>query len=306
MKIAIMGTGPMGGYIGARMAEAGADVTFIARGAHLAAIRRDGLKMTSPEGDVHVNPASASDDPKAVGPVDLIFLGVKLYDVETAVRDLLPMLGPDTGVVSLQNGIDTPAIISKIAGPQHNVPGVAFINGEIAAPGVIQHNAMNGLVAGEPDGRASARMQALEELGKKAVLDVSISPDIELELWRKFLVLTPASGMSCLTRLPMGRIRETPPSWRLIEEAMDELIAVARAEGVEMGEEDRQAGVRGIRDMMPPTWRGSLVTDLEAGRRLEVEWLHGTICRLGEKHGIDTPFHRVVLGALMPHANGAV
>ena len=149
-------------------------------------------------------------------------------------------------------------------------------------------------------------MQALEELGKKAVLDVSISPDIELELWRKFLVLTPASGMSCLTRLPMGRIRETPPSWRLIEEAMDELIAVARAEGVEMGEEDRQAGVRGIRDMMPPTWRGSLVTDLEAGRRLEVEWLHGTICRLGEKHGIDTPFHRVVLGALMPHANGAV
>ena len=102
------------------------------------------------------------------------------------------------------------------------------------------------------------------------------------------------------------RIRETPPSWRLIEEAMDELIAVARAEGVEMGEEDRQAGVRGIRDMMPPTWRGSLVTDLEAGRRLEVEWLHGTICRLGEKHGIDTPFHRVVLGALMPHANGAV
>ena len=305
MKIAIMGTGAMGGYIGARLAEAGADVTFIARGAHLAAIRQNGLKMTSPEGDVHINPATATDDPSAAGPMDLIFLGVKLYDVETAVRDLLPMLGPETGVVSLHNGIETPSIISKIAGPQHNVPGVAMINGEIAAPGVIQHNAMNGFVAGEPNGRASARLAALEELGRKAVLDVSISADIELELWRKFLVLTPASGMSCLTRLPMGRIRETPPSWRLIEEAMDELIAVGQAEGVGLGEADKQIGVRGIRDMMPPTWRGSLVLDLEAGRRLEVEWLHGTICRLGEKHGIDTPFHRVVLGALMPHANGA-
>lgn len=299
-----MGTGAMGGYVGARLAEAGADVTFIARGPHLAAIQQNGLKVTSPQGDLHINPAKATGDPGAVGPMDLVFLGVKLYDVETAVRDLMPMVGPETGIVSLQNGVETPAIISEIAGAEHSVPGVALINGEIAAPGVIQHNAMNGMTLGEPDGQDSPRMRRFGELAQKAALDIKISPDILLELWRKFLMLTPAAGLSILTRVPMGRIRETSASWRLIGEALAEVIAVAQAEGIEMGDGDFQATSSFIRDTMPDTWRGSLVEDLEAGRRLEVEWLHGTICRLGEKHGIDTPFHRTVLGALMPHANG--
>jgi len=305
MKIVVMGTGAMGGYIGARLAEAGADVTFIARGAHLAAIRRDGLKVTSPEGDIHINPAKATDDPGTVGPVDLIFLGVKLYDVEIAVRDLLPMLGSDTGVVSLQNGIDTPSIISQVAGPQYNVPGVAMINGEIAAPGLIQHNAMNDLIVGEPDGSTSLRITALEALGSNSVLNLVISPDIEAQLWRKVLALTPTAGLSCLTRLPLIRVRETPESWDLLQEAMAEVVVVARAEGIGLGENDIQNALASVRDFMPPTWRGSLVTDLEAGRRLEVEWLHGAICRFGKKHGNDTPFHRVVLGALMPYASGA-
>ncbi len=304
MKIAVMGTGAMGGYVGARLAEAGADVTFIARGPHLAAMRRDGLKVTSPEGEIHINPASATDDPAEVGPVDLILLGVKLFDVEIAVDRLRPMLGPDTGVISLQNGIDTPAVISRIAGPQHNVPGIAMINGEIAAPGVIQHNAMNDLIVGEPDGNASPRMTALEALGGASALNLRISTDIELELWRKVLALTPAAGLSCLTRQPLGRVRETQECWDLLQEAMAEVVAVAQAEGVGLGETDIENVSASVREFMPPTWRGSLVTDLEAGRRLEVEWLHGAICRLGKKHGIDTPFHRVVLGALMPSAGG--
>ena len=304
MKIAVMGTGAMGGYVGARLAEAGADVTFIARGPHLAAMRRDGLKVTSPEGEIHINPASATDDPAEVGPVDLILLGVKLFDVEIAVDRLRPMLGPDTGVISLQNGIDTPAVISRIAGPQHNVPGIAMINGEIAAPGVIQHNAMNDLIVGEPDGNASPRMTALEALGGASALNLRISTDIELELWRKVLALTPAAGLSCLTRQPLGRVRETQECWYLLQEAMAEVVAVAQAEGVGLGETDIENVSASVREFMPPTWRGSLVTDLEAGRRLEVEWLHGAICRLGKKHGIDTPFHRVVLGALMPSAGG--
>ncbi|MDP6874387.1 MAG: 2-dehydropantoate 2-reductase [Alphaproteobacteria bacterium] len=305
MKIAVMGTGAMGGYVGARLAEAGADVTFIARGPHLAAMRQDGLKVTSPEGDIHINPASATDDPAEVGPMDLILLGVKLFDVEKAVSDLRPMLGPDTGVISLQNGIDTPGVVSRIAGPQHSIPGIAMINGEIAAPGLIQHNAMNDLIVGEPDGRASPRMAALEALGEKSALNLVISPDIEAQLWRKVLALTPTAGLSCLTRLPLGQVRETPASWDLLQQAMGEVVAVAQAEGVGLGDIDIQNASASVREFMPPTWRGSLVTDLEAGRRLEVEWLHGAICRLGEKHGIDTPFHRVVLGALMPHANGA-
>lgn len=289
----------------ARLAEAGAQVTFIARGGHLAAIRANGLKVTSPQGEMHINPAMATDEPRDVGEVDLILLGVKLYDVETAVTDLLPMLGPETGVVSLQNGIDAPAMITRIAGAAHCIPGVALLNGEIAAPGVIQHNAMNALSVGELDGRISPRLEALRELAEGSVLEVAVSADIELELWRKFLRLTAISGMSTLTRLPMGRIRENTASWKLIGEALREIVAVAQAEGIAFGEQDIEETQTFLRDIIPETWRGSLYEDLHAGRRLEVEWLHGTICRLSEKHGLETPFHRIVHGALMPHADGA-
>ena len=305
MKIAVMGTGAMGGYVGARLAEAGAEVTFIARGPHLAAIRQDGLMVTSPEGDIRINPVSATDDPTSVGPVDFILLGVKLFDVEKAVNDLQPMLGPDTGVISLQNGIDTPGIISRVAGRQHNVPGIAMINGQIAAPGLIQHNAMNELGVGEPDGETSTRMTALKKLGSSSALNLVISTNIQTQLWRKVLALTPTAGLSCLTRLPLGQVRDTSESWDLLQEAMAEVIAVAQAEGIALGKSDIQSVSASIKEFMPPNWRGSLVTDLEAGRRLEGEWLHGAIHRLGKKHDIDTPFHRVVLGALMPYASGA-
>ncbi len=305
MKIAVMGTGAMGGYVGARLAEAGADVTFIARGPHLAAIREKGLQVTSPNGDLQIKPAKATDDPSEVGPVDFILLGVKLYDVETAVRDLLPMLGEDTGVVSLQNGVDTPGIIAEIAGASHSVPGVALINGEIAGPGMIQHNAMNGVTLGEADGSDSPRMVAFRELGEKANLDVVVSPDIVLELWRKLLLLAPMAGLSTMTRVPLGVFRDVPESWRLAGDAMAEVVAVAQAEGVGLSDDDVRESLAFAKETMPATWRGSLVEDLEAGRRLEVEWLHGTICRLGEMHGIPTPFHRAVLGALMPHAAGS-
>jgi 2-dehydropantoate 2-reductase len=254
---------------------------------------------------MHINPAMATDEPRDVGEVDLILLGVKLYDVETAVTDFLPILGPETGVVSLQNGIDAPAMITRIVGAAHCIPGVALLNGEITAPGVIQHNAMNVLSVGELDGRISPRLEALRELAEGLILDVTVSADIELELWRKFLRLTAISGMSTLTRLPMGRIRENTASWKLIGEALREIVAVAQGEGIAFGEQDIEETQTFLRDIIPETWRGSLYEDLHAGRRLEVEWLHGTICRLSEKHGLETPFHRIVHGALMPHADGA-
>ncbi|MBC8242144.1 MAG: 2-dehydropantoate 2-reductase, partial [Alphaproteobacteria bacterium] len=215
MKIAVMGTGAMGGYIGARLAAAGAEVVFIARGAHLAAICRDGLKVTSPLGDVHINPAMATDDPAQVGPVDLVLLGVKLYDVAAATTALLPLLGPETGIISLQNGVEAPTMIAEIAGAVHAIPGVALINGEIIEPGVVQHNAMNGLTVGEIDGRASERLERLVALGRKGGLEVTLSPDIRLELWRKVLLLTPIAGLSAMTRVPRARRRETPATWRV-------------------------------------------------------------------------------------------
>ena len=306
MKIAVMGTGAMGGYIGARLAAAGADVVFIARGPHLAAIRQSGLKVTSPLGDLHIELAAATDNPVEVGPVDLVLLGVKLYDVEAAVRAVLPMLGPDTGIITLQNGVEAPAIVAEIAGPNHAVPGVALINGEIVAPGVIQHNAMNGLLVGEVDGRASPRLERLVELAVKGGLDANLSSDIQLELWRKFLLLAPMAGLSAMTRVKLAQIRDTPETWRLAAEAMDVVDAIAQAEGVGLRPGDIENTLRFVQEGMPPTWQASLTVDLELGKRLELQWLHGTICRLGERHGIDTPFHRVVLGALMPHANGAV
>ncbi len=305
MRIAVMGTGAIGGYVGARLATAGAEVVFIARGAHLAAIREAGLKVTSPLGDLHINPATATDDPAEVGPVDMVLLGVKLYDVEAAVRALQPMLVPETGVVSLQNGVNAPTVISEIAGPAHCIPGVVLINGEIAGPGTIQHNALNSLIVGEPDGSSSARLERFVELGNEAGLEVTLSPDIWLEVWRKFLLMASMGGLSAMTRVPLGRIRETPATWRLAEQAMREIVAVAQAEGVGLTEVDIEKALAYVQGV-PPTWKSSLTFDLEQGKRLEVEWLAGAVCRLGEKAGIDTPFHRTVLGALMPHASGGV
>ncbi len=305
IRIAVMGTGAIGGYVGARLATAGAEVVFIARGAHLAAIRGAGLKVTSPLGDLHINPATATDDPAEVGPVDMVLLGVKLYDVEAAVRALQPMLVPETGVVSLQNGVNAPTVIAEIAGPAHCIPGVVLINGEIAGPGTIQHNALNSLIVGEPDGSSSARLERFVEFGNKGGLEVTLSPDIWLEVWRKFLLMASMGGLSAMTRVPLGRIRETPATWRLAEQAMREIVAVAQAEGVGLTEVDIEKALAYVQGV-PPTWKSSLTFDLEQGKRLEVEWLAGAVCRLGEKAGIDTPFHRTVLGALMPHASGGV
>ncbi len=305
MRIAVMGTGAIGGYVGARLATAGAEVVFIARGAHLAAIRGAGLKVTSPLGDLHINPATATDDPAEVGPVDMVLLGVKLYDVEAAVRALQPMLVPETGVVSLQNGVNAPTVIAEIAGPAHCIPGVVLINGEIAGPGTIQHNALNSLIVGEPDGSSSARLERFVEFGNKGGLEVTLSPDIWLEVWRQFLLMASMGGLSAMTRVPLGRIRETPATWRLAEQAMREIVAVAQAEGVGLTEVDIEKALAYVQGV-PPTWKSSLTFDLEQGKQLEVEWLAGAVCRLGEKAGIDTPFHRTVLGALMPHASGGV
>ena len=305
MKIAVMGTGAIGGYVGARLAVAGAGVTFIARGAHLAAIRGAGLRVSSPLGDVHVRPASATDDPAAVGPVDVVLLGTKLYDVEAAARAIAPMLGRETAVICLQNGIDAPAIVAGLYGPDRAVGCVVMINGEVAAPGVIKHNAMNLLTLGELDGENGARLQRFTDLANAAGVETRLSRDIRLEIWRKFLVLAPMAAISAMTRVPLARIREHEETWRLAEQGMREVVAVANAEGVALTEDDVASTLAFVKGM-PATWRASLAVDLERGRPLEVAWFSGAVCRLGEAAKIDTPFHRIALGVLAPHAAGAV
>ena len=304
MKLAVMGSRAIGGYIGARLASAGAEVTFLARGAHLAAIRAHGLSVRSPLGDLRIASAAATDEPAAVGVVDLVLLGTKLYDVEAAAAAIEPMIGPETAVVCLQNGIDAGDIVARRYGPRHVIGAVVMINGEITAPGVIRHNALNRLTVGELDGAPRGRLARLVALATRAGIETVSSPDIRLEIWRKFLLLAPMAALSAMTRVPLARIHGHPETWGLAEEGMREVVAVAQAQGIALGEEDVQRTLAFVRGM-PPAWRASLAVDLEQGRRLEIDWLAGTVVRLGQAAGIVTPFHRVALGVLKPHAAGA-
>jgi 2-dehydropantoate 2-reductase len=251
-----------------------------------------------------VEPASATDDPAAIGEVDVVLLGTKLFDLETAVPAMAPMVGGETAVVCLQNGVDAPDVVARRYGPARVVGAVVVINGEIAAPGVIRHNAMNRLTVGELDGRASERVARLAALASRAGIDTAVSPDIRLEIWRKLLLLAPMGALSAMTRLPLGRIREQPETWRLAEQGMREVVAVANAQGVALTDADIRGTLAFVQGM-PPTWRASLTVDLEQGRRLEVEWLSGAVCRRGRAAGIPTPFHDVALGVLLPRAAGA-
>jgi 2-dehydropantoate 2-reductase len=304
MKVAVMGTGAIGGYVGARLAAAGAPVTFIARGAHLAAIRTAGVRVLSPLGDLTVTPASATDDPGTVGAVDVVLLGTKLYDVEAAAQGIAPMLHEGTAVICFQNGVDAPSIVERLYGPAHVVPSVVMINAEITGPGVIKHNAMNVLTVGELDGHVSPRLERFVAMTTAAGIDTKLSKDIRLEMWRKFLLFAPMASISAMTRLPLARIRSEPETWRLAELGMREVVAVANAEGVALTENDVERALVFVMGM-PDTWKASLTVDLEQGRRLEVEWTLGAVCRLGEAANIDTPFHRVALGVLKPYAKGA-
>lgn len=304
MSIAVMGTGAMGGLIGARLASAGAAVSFIARGAHLAAMRTTGLRVLSPLGDVHLAPVRATDDPSAVGPVDLVLLGTKLYDVATAVNALPPLLDADTAIVCLQNGVDAPAIVGRRHGPQRVIGGVVLINAELAGPGVIKHNALNVFTVGEMDGQASDRVERLVALANAGGIVTRLSQNVPLEIWRKFLLMAPMAAISATTRLPLARIREHPETWRLAGEGMREVVAVANAEGVALTDADVEAALAFVMGMSP-TWKSSLTFDLEQGRRLEIEWLSGAVVRRGEAAKIDTPFHRMALGLLKPYAMGA-
>jgi 2-dehydropantoate 2-reductase len=304
MRIAVMGTGAMGGYIGARLAVAGAKVSFIARGRHLAAIRDAGLRVSSPLGDVHIHPAAATDDPATVGEVDVVLLGTKLYDVESAARAIAPMVGGETAIACVQNGVDAPDMVAGLYGSALVVGAVVMINAEIEGPGLIRHNALNRLIVGELDGPPTERLEHLAALANAAGIETAVSREIRLELWRKLLVMAPMTALSAMTRMPLGRIREHEETWRLLPQGMREVVAVANAAGVQLTEEDVQRTLVLVQGV-PATWRGSLAVDLERGHRLEVEWLSGAISRLGRATGTPTPFHDVALGVLKPHAGGA-
>lgn len=305
MKIAVMGSGGVGGYFGGRLAAAGQDVTFIARGAHLQAMLDHGLKIISPLGDAHVENVKATADPGEIGPVDIVLFCVKLYDVEEAAQLCKPLIGEDTAVIPLLNGIDAAERMVPILGAAHVVPGIAKIPSQIAEPGVIEHKMpLAALEFGEADNSESARLTAFAEACTAAGIEAQISAEIEAALWKKFIMLASFAGVSCMTRQPNGVIRDDPDLTRILSDATQEIISVALACGVNLPG-DTYDNSFAAQSAFPDNVYPSMWFDLDAGKRLELEGLTGAIVRLGREQGVQTPVNRVIYAALKPFANGA-
>ena len=304
MRIAVVGAGGVGGGFGVALAQAGADVTFIARGAHLAAMKSQGLKIDSPRGNTHLVPTQATDDPKSVGPVDYVLFCVKLWDVESAGEHIKPMVGPKTAVIPLQNGIDAPERLLPILGRQAVMGGVAQISASITAPGVItQVGTFMRMVFGELDGSRSKRGEELHALCLKAGFDATLSEQILTELWMKFVLLATNASVTALTRQAIGVLRDDPDMKPQFAAAYSEVIAVGRARGIALPS-DALDRVLAFNKNAPPTMKASMALDLERGNRIELPWLGGKVVELGRQLGVPTPTHALMYAALKPYTMG--
>jgi 2-dehydropantoate 2-reductase len=304
MRIAVVGAGGVGGGFGAALAKAGADVTFIARGAHLAAMKRDGLKVQSPRGDTHQVPTQATDNPAEIGVVDIVLFCVKLWDVESAGAAIRPLVGPDTAVIPLQNGIDAAQRLLPILGPTAVMGGVAQISASIVAPGVIQQvGTFMRMIFGELDGKRSQRGEDFLALCQKAGFDATLSEQIVTELWMKFILLATNAGITAATRRPLGELRDDPDIRPVMLAALREVFAVGKAKGVALPAD----AVDKILDFIghaPPAMKASMALDLDRGNRLELPWLNGKVVELGRQLGVPTPTHGTLYAMLKPYVMG--
>jgi 2-dehydropantoate 2-reductase len=305
MRIAVVGAGGVGGGFGAALAKAGADVTFIARGAHLAAMKSQGLKVQGGRGDTHLVPTRATDNPAEIGKVDIVLFCVKLWDVESAGQQIKPLIGPDTAVIPLQNGIDAAERLIPILGSNAVMGGVAQISASIVAPGVIQQvGTFMRMVFGELDGKRSKRGEDFLALCLKAGFDATLSEAILTELWMKFILLASNAGMMALARQPIGVLRDDPDMRPIFLAAYQETIDVGRAKGVALPADARDKIVE-ITRHFPPAMKASMALDIDRGNRLEVPWLSGKVAELGRQFGIPTPTHSMMYAMLKPYVMGA-
>lgn len=303
MRIAMMGSGGVGGYFGGRLAAAGCDVTFIARGAHLDAMLKHGLRIDSRDmGDALIRPARAVENPAKAGVVDYVIVGVKLWDTRAAGEAILPMVGPRTTVLSLQNGVECDGILAEIVGPDRLIGGVAFIASAIGEPGVIRHiGTMQRVVIGERAGGSSPRAAALHEAMAAAGINAEISDDIERTIWEKFVFLVGLSATTTLMRTTIGPIR-SDPDWReCLLAVMREAVQVGRARGIALPADFAETRLT-FADGLPDDMTSSMHHDLERGNPLEIAWLSGAVARFGRALGIPTPVNQAIFAALKPHA----
>ncbi|PYM82173.1 MAG: 2-dehydropantoate 2-reductase [Candidatus Rokuibacteriota bacterium] len=304
MKLVVMGAGGVGGYFGGKLQRRGTAVTFVARGAHLEALRRRGLTIRSATEGEWSAPATAVEHLAGQPTADAVLLCVKSFDTEEAVEAIRPVVGPDTAVLSLQNGVDNEAKIDAALGAGHAVGGVAYVFATIEGPGVIAHTQGGRIVLGELDGQARPRTERLREALTAAGVPTELSPDIRRALWDKYLAITAQAGMTALTRKPVGVIRATPECWTLFRLLLEELAAIAAAEKVGLAPDVVERILTGVSGLKPDT-TSSMYYDLTHGKRLELEALQGHALRLAERHGLPSPTLFAVYAALKPHAGPA-
>ena len=304
MRMAVMAAGAVGGYFGGRMAAAGHDVAFIARGAHREAIRRNGLRIESTLGDLHLKDVNVTDDPRQVGPVDVVLFAVKLWDTETAGEQTRSLVGSHTRVITLQNGVDSVERLVPILGVDATIGGTTHVVTKIAEPGVIRHTgAMAKVRCGRLDGRPDAVLAGYVEQIKNANIDITLSDQMLLDVWRKFVLLSGTSGMTASTRQPLGVIRDDEDMRAFFYKLMHETMAVGRAAGVAFPP-DFPAELDALVATFPPMMKASMANDLESGNRLELDWLAGRVVALGRKYGIATPAQEAVYAILKPYRMG--
>jgi len=305
MRIVMMGSGGVGGFFGGRLAHAGEDVAFVARGAHLDAIRREGIRIENePQGDLRVAGVRASADPAELGPADLVIVSVKLWDTEAAARQIQPIVGPDTAVLSLQNGVIKDDILRGIFPEKSIMGGVAYVATHIARPGVIhQTGTMQRIIVGEYDGRVSDRARSLHEALLGSGVTAELSSDVRRSIWEKYVFLVGLSAATTTTRRPLGAVLENPRSKAFLLEIMREVVRVGRAKGVALPEDHAEQRLA-FAATLPYDMTSSMAHDLERGNRLEVDWLSGGVVKLGREAGVATPANEAVCAILSVHANG--
>jgi 2-dehydropantoate 2-reductase len=304
MRIAVMATGAVGGYFGARLARAGHEVAFVARGRQLEALRAHGLRVQSPLGDIHLPNIEVTDEPAGIGPVDLVMFTVKLWDTLEAADAIKPLLGENTAVVSFQNSVVKDDILRQALGAGHIIGGVCYIAATIAEPGVILHSGtMQKLVFGEYDGSPSPRVRQFHEACTDSGIDAEISDQIEQTIWEKFVFLVGTSGTTSLARSTIGPIRSHPRARAFLHDVMAEVVQVGHAQGVPLPADYADQRLAFI-DQMPAATTTSMHHDLERGNRLEVPWLSGDVVERGARLGVATPGNRAIYDILSIYSEG--
>lgn len=300
MRIAVFGTGGVGGYFGGRLALAGEDVVFIARGAHLDAMRANGLRVESFVGDFVLESVYVTDEPRQIGFVDVILVAVKAWQVQDAARMMAPMMGADTFIVPLCNGVDAPQQIGQAVGEEHVLGCICRISSHIVAPAHIRHDGVDPYVAfGELDGRKSARAESLLQIFLNSGINAEIPDNIQVTMWQKFIFITAISGLGAVARVPVGVLREIPETRQLLADVMQETRKVAQAKGVDLPPDVVEKTV-GFVDRLQPTVIASMQRDIQAGRPSELESQNGAVVRMGKETNIPTPLNEFIYYSLLP------